>query len=79
MFLIKSLKGDKITKNFFSPQSEPPREKICFSVIFKHFVGNSQRTSLFSPKSDISEKSTEILRNFFFLNKFEKGQMQRKI
>ena len=51
----------------------------CFSVILKHFRGNSQRTYLFSPKMTISEKSTEILRKFVFLNKFEKGQILRKI
>ncbi len=42
--------GEILTKTKFSPQSEPHTAKLCFSVILKHFQGNSQRTSLFSQK-----------------------------
>ena len=49
------------------------------SVVLKHFVGNSQRTSLFSQKSGISERSTEILRKFVSLNMFENEEILRKI
>ena len=57
----------------------PHTAKLFFSVVLKHFWRNSQRTSLFRPKSDMSERSTEILRKFVFLNIFEKGQILRKI
>ena len=82
-FLIKPEKGTNINKNSFSPQNEPHRAKQCFSVVLKHFWGNSQRTSLFSPsqKVTISEKSTETLRKlcFFFLTSLTKGKILRKI
>ena len=52
MFLIKPVKWVNINKNCFSPQSEPHTAKPCFSVVLKHFGGNSHRTSLFSPKSE---------------------------
>ncbi len=68
-----------LTKTCFSPRSEPLTDKLCFSVVLKHFRGNSQRSYLFSPKMTISEKSTEILRKVVFLNKFEKGKILRKI
>ena len=77
-FWSDQYKGTNINKNCFSPQSEPHSAKLCFSVVLKHFRGNSQRTSLLSPKSPISEKSTEILRKVVFLNMFEKGQILRK-
>ena len=53
--------------------------KLCFSVVLKHFRGNSQRTFLFSPKNNYLRKNTELLRKFVFLNMFEKGQILRKI
>ena len=45
-----------LTKKGFSPQSEPHTAKLCISVVLKHFRGNSQKTSLFSPKSDYLRK-----------------------
>ena len=71
--------GEILTKTCFSTQSEPHTAKLCFSVVLKFFWENSQRTSLFSPKMTISQKSTEILRKFDFLNMSEKGQILRKI
>ncbi len=71
--------GGILTKTCFSPQSDPQTAKLCVSVVLKHFRGNLQRTSLFSQKMTISEKSTEIIRKVVFLNKFEKGQILRKI
>ena len=70
--------GEILTKTCFSPQCEPHTTKLSFSVVLKYFGGNSQRTSLFSPKSDISEMSTEIFSKCVFLNKFEKGPILRK-
>ena len=53
--------------------------KLCFSVVLKHFLGNSQRTSLFIPNMTILERSTEKPRKFVFLYVFEKGHILRKI
>ena len=50
-FWLHQLKGIIINKTCFSP-SYPHTVKLCLSVVFKHFWGNSQRTSLFSQKSD---------------------------
>ena len=77
--LIKPVKREKFNKNSFSTKSEPHTAKLCFSLVLENFLGNSQRTSLISQKIDISEKSTEKLRKFVFLKKFEKGQMVFKI
>ena len=68
-----------LTKTVFSPQSETHTAKLYFSVVLKNFRGNSQRNSLFSPKSDHLRKSREIHRIFVFLNMFEKGKILRKI
>ena len=57
-------------KNF--PQSEPHTAKLCFSVVLKHFRGNSQRTSLFSQKKWISQKGALKYSEIFFLNLFER-------
>ncbi len=70
---------DMLTKTCFSPRSEPLTEKLCFSVVLKHFGGNPQRILFLVQKVTISEKSTEILRKFVSLNEFEKGQILRKI
>ena len=78
-FWNNPIKGDNINKNCFSAQNEPHTAKLCFSVVLKHFCGNSLKTSLFSQKVTISERSSEIVRKFAFLNKIEKGQIQRKI
>ena len=56
LLLIKPVKGDNIKKNYFSPQSEPPRAKLCFSVVLKHFGGNSEWSSLFSQKGGYLRK-----------------------
>ena len=39
-----------------SPLSEPHTAKLCFSVVLKHLGVNSQRTYLFSQKSDFLRK-----------------------
>ena len=71
--------GEILKKTCFSPLSEQHTDKLCFSVVLKHFFGNSQRTSLFIPNMTISERSTEKLRKFVFLYVFEKGHILRKI
>ena len=78
-FSFKRWNGTNINKNYIFPKNEPHTTKLCFSVVFKHFWENLLKTSLFSQKVAISERSTEILREFFFLNKFEKGKIQKKI
>ncbi len=45
-----------LTKTCFSPQRAPHTAKLCFSVVLKLLGGNSQRTSLFSPRSDYLRK-----------------------
>ena len=45
----------------------------------KHFRGNSERTSLFSPKSDFLRKENRKTHKFVFLNMFENRQTLRKI
>ena len=49
-----------------------PWAKLCFSVDLKYFLVKSLKTSHFSQKSDITERSSEIHRKFVFLNNFEK-------
>ena len=66
--------GTYSNKNCFSPQSEPHTAKLCFSVLFKHFWRNSQRTSFFVKKVTITERSTEIHRKFVFLIMFVNGK-----
>ena len=48
--------GEKLTKACFSPQSELHTAKLYFSVVLMNFWGNSQRSSLFRPKSDYLRK-----------------------
>ena len=49
-------------------------------LLFWSIFGEIHRELLFLiQKLTISEKSTEILRKFVFLNKFEKGKIRRKI
>ena len=43
-------------------------------VVLKHFLGKFTETSLFSQKKRLSERSSEILRRFLYLNTFEKGK-----
>ena len=50
MFLNNSVDGGKYKQKLFFSQSEPHTIILCFSVILKHFGGNSQRTSLFTKK-----------------------------
>ena len=45
----------------------------------KHFRENSLKSSLFSQKITISERSSELLRKIVLLNNFEKNEIQRKI
>ncbi len=71
--------GGILTKTCFSPQSEPRIAKLCFSVVLKHLGGNSQKILFLVQKVTISEKSSEILRKFVLLIKFEKGQNLRNI
>ena len=59
LFLIKPVKGENINKNCFSPQNEPHTAKRCFSVVLKHFWGNSLKNSLFIQKSGLSQKEAQ--------------------
>ena len=70
--------GEIFKKKIFPYLSEPHTDKLCISVSLKHFWGNSQRTSLFSPKSDYLRKEHRKYSKSCFFNKFEKGQILRK-
>ena len=78
-FWSKQQNGTNIKKNCFSLQNVPQTTKLCFSFVLKHFRGNFLKTSLFSQKMTILERSSEILRKITFLNKFEKEKSQRNI
>ncbi len=71
--------GQILTKTFFSPLNESHAAKLCFPLVLKQYWANSLKTSLYSPNMTISEKSKDVLRKFVFFNKFEKGQILRKI
>ena len=79
LFLIKPVKGENINKNCFSPQNEPHTAKICFSVVLKHFRGNSLKTSHFSPESDYLRKKLRNTQKYYFSHKFGKEKSQWKI
>ena len=67
LILIKLVKGDNINKNCFSSQSEPHTAKYAFRL-FWSILGEILRELFFLDiKVTISETSTEILRNLFFL------------
>ena len=70
--------GQILTKNCFSPQSEPQTDKLYFSVVLKHFFENSQRTSLFSQKLVISERSMKNSESWFFLTCLKSGKSWEK-
>ncbi len=58
--------GEILTKTCFSPQTEIHTANLCFSVVLKHFGGNTQRTSLFSIKSDYLRKDHRITQKVCF-------------
>ena len=69
--------GEILTKTCFSLQSEPHTAKLYlwFLSIFEEIY----RELLFLVKNmAISERSSDILRKFAFLNMFEKGPILRK-
>ncbi len=48
--------GEILTKTCFSPQSVPHTAELCSPVVFKQFLANLLKTSLFSPKIDSLRK-----------------------
>ena len=78
-FCSKQKNGTIFNTNCFYPQNEPHRAKLCFSVVLKHFRGNSLIISLFWSKRDYLRKDHRNTQKvFFFFNKFEKGQIWGK-
>ena len=77
-FWSNHLKGTNINKNFFSPVCEPYTAKLCFSFFLKHFWGNSQRTSFFSPKIDSQKRAQKYSESLFFLTSLKKGKSRGK-
>ena len=77
-FWSNQWKGTNIKKKNFSPQSEPYKLKYVF-VLFCSIFAEIHRELLFlDQKVTISERKTEILTKFVFLNMFENGQILRK-
>ena len=79
LFLIKPLKGGQIlTKTVFLLKVSHIQLNYAF-LLFWSILGEIHRELHFLvQKVTISEKSTEILRKFVFLNKFEKGKSRGK-
>ena len=67
LFLIKPVKRINIKKKSFSPKSEPHTDKLGLCVVLKHFLEIHIELFFLDIKVTISETSTEILRNLFFL------------
>ena len=66
-------------KKCFSPQSKIHTAKLYFSVVLK-FLGGIHRELLFYiEKIIISERSTEIQRNFFFLTCFKRVKSEENL
>ena len=71
--------GEILPKTCFSPQIEPLELYYAF-LLFRSIFGEIHREPLFLvQKVTISEKSTEILRKFVSLYKFEMGKILMKI
>ena len=72
--LDQTSKRGQYYKNCFSPKSEPPTTKLCFSVVLNHF-GGSHRELLILVKKWLSQKgarkNSEI---FFFLTCLKRGK-----
>ena len=62
-----------LTKTCFSPQSEPHRDKLCFSVALKHLWGNSQRISLLVRNWLCQKGALKYSEGLFFLTYLERG------
>ena len=60
--------GKILTKTCFSPQSEPHTGKLCFFVVWSIFREIHRELLFLIQKVANSEKSTDILRKFVFLN-----------
>ena len=66
--------GGCINKKCFSPQSKPHTAKQFFLLFWSFFAGNSQRTSLFRPKSDYLRKENWNTHSLFFLTCLKMGK-----
>ena len=55
-FLTNQWNGTNIKQKLFFSPNEQHTAKLCFTIVLKHFGGNSQRTTLFRPKSDYLRK-----------------------
>ena len=72
-FLLKAVKLEKYKQKLFSPQNLPQTAKLYFSVVLKHFRGNSLKTSLFSQKIDSLRKKLRNTRKVCFFQQVRKG------
>ena len=68
-----------LTKTVFHPKVSHIQWKICFAVVLKLFRGNSQRTFLFSQKSDYLRNEHWNTQKVVFPTMLEKEQLLMKI
>ncbi len=71
--------GEILKKIVFLPKVSHIRLNYVFLLFCSFFVEIHRELLLLVQKVTISEKSTEILSKFVFLNNFEKGQILRTI
>ena len=74
LFLIKPVRKDKYYKEMFFSKREPHSAKLCLSVVLKLFEKIHRKLFFLNVKVTIWKTSTEILREFVFLNMFERGK-----
>ena len=68
-----------LTKTFFLQKISHIQLNYAFPLFWSFFGLIFRKLLVIVKKVTISESSTEILRKFVFLNKFEKGQILIKI
>ncbi len=78
-FWSSQWKGENINKNFFFLKMSHIQRNYTFLWFWSIFRKFPWKLHFLVKKVAISETIPEILRKFVFLNKFEKGQIQKKI
>ena len=79
LFVQSSKMGQILTKTVFLLKMSHMLLNYAFLLFWSSFGLISSKLLFLVKKVTISERSTEILRKFVYRNKFEKGQIQRRI
>ena len=58
-FLTNQWNGTNIKQKLFFSPNEQHTAKLCFTIVLKHFGGNSQETTLFRPKVTNVHRNTK--------------------